>query len=145
MVAVGPETGPGTAAQTAIPQAGSLMPQWAVRMGRCTAYALWEDALNDLLPTLSFKRDSLYEHPPERPVGSRLDVNSLSLWKGAVEQFQREGTVLFDAVRPSIVPDGPWAMQDLRRIAAWKRDGVKDGRALVRWARCPSRTGLVTR
>ena len=134
MVAVGPETGPGTAAHSAISQTGCLMPHWAVRTGRCAAYALWEDALNDLLPTLSLKRDSLYEQPPERPNGSRLDVNSLSLWKGAVEQFQYEGTMLFNAVRPSIVLDGPWAMQDLRRIAAWKRDGVKDGRALVRWA-----------
>ena len=43
-----------------------------------------------------------------------------------------DGTI--DVVRPSLVIDGPYAMQDLRRISLMQRDGVKDGRALVRWA-----------
>ena len=45
-----------------------------------------------------------------------------------------EGTALFDAVRPSLDLDGAYASQDIRLIALWKRDGIKDGRALVRWA-----------
>ena len=46
----------------------------------------------------------------------------------------RACTAIFDAVRPSLADlDGPHSQQDLRRITLWKRDGVKDGRALVRW------------
>ena len=136
MVAVGSKNGP-NAALTAVSQFGvraNMMPTWKVREGRGNSFALWEDALDDLLPTLGLRRDQIAEAPPTQPIRSSLDVDSLSLWKAAVDQYQREGTLLFDAVRPSIDIEGPYAMQDLRRISAWKRDGIKDGRALVRWA-----------
>ena len=110
------------------------MPQWTVREGRGTAFALWEDALSDALPKLGLRQENLLEQPPIRPNGDALSVESHKLWTEAVEYFQSEGTALFDVVRPSLVIDGPYAMQDLRRIGLMKRDGVKDGRALVRWA-----------
>ena len=110
------------------------MPLWTAREGRGTAFALWEDALGDALPRLGLRQENLIEAPPVRPVGDSLNVESLKLWKEATEYFQAEGTALFDIVRPSLVIDGPYAMQDLRRIGLMKRDGVKDGRALVRWA-----------
>ena len=119
------------------------MPLWAVREGRGTAYALWEDALGDALPRLGLRQENLVEPPPSKPVGDSLTVESLQLWKEATAYFQDEGTALFDVVRPSLVIDGAYAMQDLRRIALMKRDGVKDGRALVRWALCfADRSGL---
>ena len=117
MVAVGSEK-TGTAAQTATAQAATAatIPRWTVRDGRGTAFALWEDSLNDALPRLGLRRSNILEQPPTRPSGSSLSAESLKLWTEAVEYFQNEGTALFDIVRPSLIIDGPYAMQDLRRI-----------------------------
>ena len=133
MVAVGSKK-TGTAAHTATTTAQIAIPQWTVREGRGTAFALWENALGDALPRLGLQHDNLQEQPPTRPTGDALSVESQGLWSEAVKYFQDEGTALFDVVRPSLVIDGPYAMQDLRRISLMQRDGVKDGRALVRLA-----------
>ena len=107
---------------------------WNPRAGRDQQYALWDDALSDALALLKLKRGCLHEQPPVKPVGAALNADSYNLWVAAVTQFQAEGTQIFDAVRPSLDLSGPHAGQDLRRIQQWKRDGVKDGRQLVRWA-----------
>ena len=134
MVAVGFNNPGKTAPQTATSQPGVLMPLWRIRTGRGPAFAHWDDALNDLLPHLGLRRQNIYEEPPSSPIGDTLSAESHNMWKQAVDQYQREGTALFDAVRPSLVLDGPYSMQDLRRVASWKRDGIKDGRSLLRWA-----------
>ena len=134
MVAAGSKKIGTNALSAALATSASPMPLWMVREGRGTAYALWEDALNDVMPLLGLRQENLQEKPPVRPIGDALTVESLRLWKEATDYFQGEGTALFEAVRPSLVIDGPYAMQDLRRIGLMKRDGVKDGRALVRWA-----------
>ena len=108
--------------------------QWSPRVGRDQQYARWDDALGDALALLKLKRDCLHEQPPVKPVGTALSADSFNLWVAAVLQFQTEGTAIFDAVRPSLDLSGPHENQDLRRIQQWKRDGVKDGRQLVRWA-----------
>ena len=110
------------------------MPEWKVREGRGRDHALWEDSLKDLLPKLQLKWGQIYEEPPALPIGSALTVERHALWKGAVAQYQDEGTALFEAVRPSLVLIEPYALQDIKTIASFKRDGVKDGRALLRWA-----------
>ena len=107
--------------------------KWPPRSGRNRLFALWEDALNDVLAHLKLKRDTMHELPPEKPNGSALSGESYALWVGAADQFQAEGTSIFDAVRPSLDLDGPHCEMDLNRIAKWKRDGIKDGRALLRW------------
>ena len=43
------------------------MPQWTVREGRGTAFALWEDALSDALPKLGLRQENLLEQPPIHP------------------------------------------------------------------------------
>ena len=63
-----------------------------------------------------------------------LTVESMALWNAAVDEYQMEGTALFDAVTPSLDPEGPYAAQDVRLIQGSKREGIKDGRSLVRWA-----------
>ena len=86
-----------------------------------------------MLAHLKVKRSSLNELPPERPAGAALNGASYALWQSATDDFQAENTAIFDAVRPSLDLDGPHCQMDLRRIQQWKRDGIKDGRALVRW------------
>ena len=136
MVASG-SIGSGAAQQTAMSHGGVHgvpMPEWKVREGRGRDHALWEDSLKDLLPKLQLKWEQIYEEPPALPTGSALNVERHALWKGAVAQYQDEGTALFEAVRPSLVLIEPYALQDIKTIASFKRDGVKDGRALLRWA-----------
>lgn len=60
-----------------------------------------------MLAQLKLKRSSIYEGPPARPVGIALKGDSYHLWKYAMDQFQSEGTHLFDAVRPSLDISGP--------------------------------------
>jgi len=52
----------------------------------------------------------------------------------AVDQYQAEGTVLFETVRPSLIIDGVYASRDIGLIQTWKNGAVKDGRSLLRWA-----------
>ena len=127
----------GAAAQSAtqtVERKVPAMPQWMPRTGRTSAFVLWEDALRDVLPTMGMRRDDVYEEPPPRPNANTLSRESLDLWSRAMEEYQATGTMLFEIVRPSLDLDGPWAGQDIRLIQGWKRDGVKDGRSLVRWA-----------
>ena len=107
---------------------------WHVREGRNQEFVIWEDALNDMLPRIGLTRAAANEMPPERPAGDSLSAERMILWGQALVQYQDEGTALFDALRPSLLIDGPYANRDIRLIAGWKRDGVKDGRALLRWA-----------
>ena len=107
--------------------------KWQPRGGRNNLYALWDDAFGDALALLGVKRAALDELPPERPTGAALNGASYALWKSATDDFQTENTAIFDAVRPSLDLDGPHCAMDLRRIQQWKREGIKDGRALVRW------------
>ena len=112
-----------------------LIPMWKPRGGRGPAHVLWEDGLHDVLPKLGMRRDDLHAPPPERPSGHTLCAESLHWYERAMDQYHREGTELFDAVRPSLDLDGPYAAQDIRLIQKWKDEyGRKDGRALVRWA-----------
>ena len=112
-----------------------LIPMWKPRSGRGATFVLWEDALHDVLPKLGLRRDSVYELPPAKPSGPTLCAESLVLYERAMEQYHNEGTDLFDAVRPSLDLDGPYAAQDIRLIQRWKDEyGRKDGRSLVRWA-----------
>ena len=137
MVAVGNTKNPGPIQHW--PNSQGFGPQmqmavrWPPRSGRNRLFALWEDALNDMLAHLRLKRATMHEQPPEKPTGSALSGESYALWVSAVDQFQAEGTAIFDAVRPSLDLDGPHCEMDLNRIAKWKRDGIKDGRALLRW------------
>ena len=107
--------------------------KWQPRGGRNNLFALWDDAFGDALALLNVKRAALDELPPERPTGAALNGASYALWKNATDDFQAENTAIFDAVRPSLDLDGPHCAMDLHRIKQWKRDGIKDGRALVRW------------
>ena len=138
MVAVGNPTVPGdTTAQTATTQLGILrtpMPQWRVRDGRGDAFTLWDDALGDVLASLRVSRSDIRSLPPELPTGVSLSSELGIAYRHALDQYQTEGTLIFDAVRPSLIVDGPYSTQDIKRISRWKRDGVKDGRALLRWA-----------
>ena len=112
-----------------------LIPMWKPRSGRGPAHVLWLDGLHDVLPKLGMRRDDLHAPPPERPAGHTLCAESLVWYERALDQYHREGTELFDAVRPSLDLDGPYAAQDIRLIQKWKDEyGRKDGRALVRWA-----------
>ena len=114
-----------------------LIPMWKPRSasGRGATFVLWEDGLHDVLPKLALRRDSVYELPPARPSGHTLCAESLVLYERAMEQYHHKGTELFDAVRPSLDLDGPYAAQDIRLIQRWKDEyGRKDGRSLVRWA-----------
>ena len=107
--------------------------KWAPRGDRNNLFTLWDDTFNDMLALLKVKRASLGELPPEKPAGYALNAASYALWKSATDDFQTENAAIFDAVRPSLDLDGPHCAMDLRRIQQWKRDGIKDGRALVRW------------
>ena len=113
------------------------MPLWKVRDGRGKPHVLWDDArFGDVLAVMKLRRaPPFFEEPPVRgTVGASLFAGAYQLWKEATEQFQAESTALFDAVRPSIDMNGPHGDQDVRGIQAWKRGGIKDGRALIRWA-----------
>ena len=143
MVAAGNSKVPGTTAHSAISQGfgpGFVPPVWRVRDGRTNTYVLWDNFYGDMLAVIGLHRGSVNDVPPERPIGSSLSAESYELWVGATNQFQTEGTLLFDIVFSSIDLLGPHADQDLRRIQEWKHDGVKDGRALVRWALSGVRT-----
>ena len=137
MVAVGNSKVLGTTAHSAISQGfgpGFVPPVWRVRDGWTNTYVLWDNFYGDMLAVIGLNRGSVNDVPPERPIGSSLSAGSYELWVDATNQFQTEGTLLFDIVFSSIDLLGPHADQDLRRIQKWKHDGVKDGRALVRWA-----------
>ena len=135
IVAVGTKGSPKTSVQIALPHHSSalfsIMPQWKVRDGRGPAFVLWEDAFHDVLAYLRIKRESIYADPPSRPVGSALTAGSYAMWTAATLDFQAQGTVLFDNVIRSLDLDTEYLGQDIRRIQAWKQDGVKDGRSLV--------------
>ena len=135
MVAVGSSHAPGTVLLSANPQtAVPIQTGWHVREGRNQEFVIWEDALNDMLPRIGLTRAAANEMPPERPAGDSLSADRMILWGQALVQYQDEGTALFDAIRPSIIIDGPYAGRDVRLISGWKKDGVKDGRSLLRWA-----------
>ena len=76
--------------------------KWPPRSGRNRLFALWDDALNDMLAHLKLKRATLHELPPEKPTGSALTGETYALWVSATDQFQAEGTAIFDAVRPGL-------------------------------------------
>ena len=137
MVAVRHRTFQAADAQTAKPQfafQGHALPEWRVRDGRGTSFTKWNDALDDALATLGLTRDSVEELPPSMDSGVSVTAEARKLWSDAVAQYQDEGTALFDCVRPSLVIDGPYEVQDITRIARWKKGTIKDGRSLLRWA-----------
>ena len=78
------------------------------------------------------------EVAPVVPQASALALTreSYGLWLDAVEQYQIEGTALFNAVRPSLPLTGAYTQMDVRAISQMKSEtsAVKDGRALLRWA-----------
>ena len=113
---------------------GFVPPVWKVRDGRTKTWVLWDNFYGDMLAVIGLNRTSVYDVPPVRPDASSLSAESYELWVGAANQFQSEGTLLFDIVINSLDLLGPHVDQDIRRIQKWKHDGVKDGRALVRWA-----------
>lgn len=100
--------------------------KWKPRGGRNQLYALWDDALGDLLAHLKLKRATLNELPPEKPTGRALTGETYALWVSAVDEFQAEGTALCDAVRPAL-SDGP---SSHRAVEA--RGHQRYGRALLR-------------
>ena len=134
MVAVGNSDVPGTVQSNANTQHAIPMTfGWHVRRGRNDEFILWEDALNDALARIRLTRAVANEEPPEHP-GESASAKRKELWALAVLQYQREGTVLFDAIRQSILLEGAYANRDVRLIGGWKKEGVKDGRSLLRWA-----------
>ena len=137
MVAAGLSKVLGTTAHSAMLQGfgpGFVPPVWKVRDGRTKTWVLWDNFYGDMLAVIGLNRTSVYDVPPVRPDASSLSAESYELWVGAANQFQSEGTLLFDIVINSLDLLGPHVDQDIRRIQKWKHDGVKDGRALVRWA-----------
>ena len=103
-------------------------------MGTASQHAVWKDELKDVLARLGLRFDDINEEPPEKPEGLSLTRVSYQLWLDAVEQYQIEGTALFDAVRPSLPLTGAYTQMDVRAISQMKKEAVKDGRALLRWA-----------
>ena len=137
MVAAGLSKVLGTTAHSAMLQGfgpGFVPPVWKVRDGRTKTWVLWDNFYGDMLAVIGLNRTSVYDVPPVRPDASQISAESYELWVGAANQFQSEGTLLFDIVINSLDLLGPHVDQDIRRIQKWKHDGVKDGRALVRWA-----------
>ena len=127
----------GPTAQAAVPQflaPHNAIPSWSVRDGRNGAYTLWQDAFSDGIAELGLTYADVARGPPQRPMEPFVNQDTYGLWVNAMNQYQDEGTALFDMVRPSLDLSGPHQEQDVRRIQAWKRDGIKDGRALIRWA-----------
>ena len=121
MVAVG-SSKTGTAAQTVTTQAASAspMPQWTVREGRGTAFALWEDALSDALPKLGLRQENLLEQPPIRPNGEALSVESHKLWTEAVEYFLRSHRVQAPGYRLTLGQFHPGKLRRLTQPPRWK-------------------------
>ena len=107
---------------------------WHPRAGRGQDYTLWDDSLLDALARVGLNRESIYEQPPSEPKGFSLDAERMKLFTDAVDQYQAEGTVLFETVRPSLIIDGVYASRDIGLIQTWKNGAVKDGRSLLRWA-----------
>ena len=105
-------------------------------MGTASQHAVWKDELKGVLARLGLHFGDINEEPPEKPEGWALTRVSYQLWLDAVEQYQIEGTALFDAVRPSLPLTGAYTQMDVRAISQMKSDtsAVKDGRALLRWA-----------
>ena len=127
----------GTTAQAAVSQylaSHTAIPEWRPREGRSDNFTLWQDAFGDALADLGLTLASISDMPPPKPLGPLSDQGTYELWVNAIDQYQLEGTALFDMVRSSLDVSGAHQEQDLRRISAWKRNGVKDGRALIRWA-----------
>ena len=138
MVAAGTSLGPGATTQNVMAQffgTGYAIPVWRMRDGRNKTFALWDDFFSDALTAIGLKRSSIYEPPPVRPqASSAVFGEAYALWIAATTQFQTEGSILFDLVKASLDLSGAHADQDLRRLRAWKHEGIKDGRALARWA-----------
>jgi hypothetical protein len=137
MVAVGTGKFPGKEPQETTAQAALAqfpIPVWRPRDGRNKTFVFWEDGLMDALAALGMTRGIINEAPPARPAGSALNADQYNLWAAAVGQYQREGTKLFDLIRPTLYLAGPHAELDLRRLKGWKRDDRRDGRSLARWA-----------
>ena len=138
MVAVGNSVIPGTIStlnanqQTALSQCP--IPIWRPRDGRNSVFRFWEDALMDAVALLGIKQEDLHILPPVCPTDETLTAHSYGLWYNAMVQWQREGTRLFDLVRPTLDLKGPHADQDLRRLRGWKCNDIRDGRALLQWA-----------
>ena len=135
MLAVGNFSGPGFKSQ--INSSLVVMQNsWDVRMGTASQHAVWKDELKDVLARLGLRFGDINEKPPEKPEGLALTRESYGLWLDAVEQYQIEGTALFDAVRPSLPLTGAYTQMDVRAISQMKSEtsAVKDGRALLRWA-----------
>ena len=107
---------------------------WRVRDGRGHDFTLWNDELDDALARINLDRTSINELPPPEPAPGTWSASRMQLYEAALTEYQWEGTRLFDLVRPSLLIDGPYANRDIRLIATWKNGGVKDGRALLRWA-----------
>ena len=136
MVAVGNSDVPGTVQSNANTQHAIPMTfGWHVRRGRNDEFILWEDALNDALARIRLTRAVANEEPPEHP-GESASAKRKELWALAVLQYQREGTVLFDAIRQSILLEGAYANRDVRLIGGWKKEGVKDGTGRCFGGRC---------
>ena len=90
---------------------------WRVRDGRGKAHTLWRDELDDVLARIGLSRASIDEAPPARPTGDMLSASRMDLWAAALHQYQCEGTLLYDIVRPSLVVDGPYANRDIRLLS----------------------------
>jgi len=72
---------------------------WRVRDGRGPEYTLWRDELGDSLARIGLTLDDINEEPPAPP--ATQTAGHTTLWIAATLQYQREGTALFDLVRPS--------------------------------------------
>ena len=103
MVAIGNSLVPGTVAQTASQQTAVPMHKaWRVRDGRGQEHTLWRDELDDVLARIGLSRASIDEAPPIRPPDDAQNASRMSLWAAALQQYQQEGTLLYDVVRSSV-------------------------------------------
>ena len=76
---------------------------WEPRTGRTPEYAIWHDELIEVLIKLGLSEANIKEKPPEKPEEATRNVDACNLWADAVEQYQDQGTCIFDAARGSLL------------------------------------------
>eukprot|EP00964_Phaeocystis_antarctica_P009317 scaffold5050_cov62-Phaeocystis_antarctica.AAC.2 len=89
-----------------------------------------------MLIKLGRSEADIKEKPPEKPEEATWNVKACNHWVAAVEEYQDQGTCIFDAVRGSLLYLSDYTQMDLRTISRMKHqtNGNKNGRALVGWA-----------
>ena len=114
--------------------------KWRPRSGRGIDYDRHVDSIDDFLRANSLDPSTLYHELPtladiKKYYPQSDDADAKAMLQHAIRQYQDENAIIFQAVKPSLLIDGPFEQTDREHIRTFTNGTLQNGRKLVLWSR----------